>query len=76
MKLLIKYAENRVEKVSGVQTYTDYAIISNNTGGYHVHQRHELVICHTPAAIIFSGNHIARAAGDIAIFYPMLPTIF
>ena len=70
MKLLIKYAENRVEKVSGVQMYTDYASISNNTGVYHVHQRHELVICHTPAAIIFSGNSIARAAGDIAIFYP------
>ena len=61
---------NYVENIREAQTYTDYTSNVYAVSRLHVHTGHELVICYTPSAIVFSGNSVVRASGYMAIFYP------
>lgn len=59
-----------VEKQTEINTYTDYTSNQYTVSRFHRHSGHELVLCHTPSAIVFSGDEIVRASGWMAIFYP------
>jgi len=59
-----------VEKIPGINTYTDYSSNQYTESLLHKHPDHELLLCHTPSAIIFSGEKVVRASGWMAIFYP------
>lgn len=60
---------NTIEETE-INTYTDYTRNQYAVSRFHRHPGHELVLCHTPSAIVFSGEEIIRASGWMAIFYP------
>ena len=70
MGLLIETVDDRIDNLSNIKTFTDYSDNAPDISLFHSHEDNEIVICKTPAAVVFCGEEAARAGGTIVIFNP------
>ena len=70
MGLLIETADDWIENMPQIKTFTDYSDNAPDISLFHSHENNEIVICKTPAAVVFCGEEAARAGGNIMIFNP------
>ena len=70
MGLLVDIANDRIENLTQIKTFADYSDSIPDISSFHSHECNELVICKTPAAVIYCGEEAARAGGNIVVFNP------
>jgi AraC-like DNA-binding protein len=70
MGTLIEVVNDQIENITFIKSYSDYWDNFPDIKLFHAHDRHEIVICKTPAAVIFNGEKVVRTGGNIVIFNP------
>ena len=70
MGLLIETVDDRIENLPNIKTYTDYSDNAPDISLFHSHENNEIVVCKTKAAVVFCGEEVSRASGNIIIFNP------